>query len=191
MKNFVLPVLFLVASIAPVFASSSIELTPIVDTSVPLQRRVQFVSRTQAGARGVIGYRAPWPISGSCEQATMMIPNTDATAYIRRIRTAFPLDLEDRGFITSWARAYFPPAAEGLTVESVTLDPVKLNAAPTVEVTARYSLFGRSVEHSLLLSRRAGGSDTELVIFELQAQPDDFSDLHRIFFWSLATLAGF
>ena len=81
--------------------------------------------------------------------------------------------------------------AECVLFESTEDAPLQINGSFTKEIVATYSLFGRSVRHSVLLAKRRVADPNEVFLFELRANPDEFAALHQIFRKSLYSIAGF
>lgn len=152
---------------------------------------VQFRCRIGDAEAKTVDYSPPWPISGSGERASMIIKNTGATAFIQVIETPEPLLLQEREAVQKWLLEFLPKGAECVLIESTEEAPLQINGSFTTEIVVTYSLFGRSVRHSILFAKRRVADPKEVFLFELRANPDEFAALHQIFRKSFYSIAGF
>jgi len=138
---------------------------------------------------GRIEYNPPWPISGNPSQAQLAVPFAGANANIAVVITDVPITFANDQVVTAFLKQFLPKDAEHPQFQSLVRNPVRISGKESAELVATYSLFGRPLQLSTLMTQRAPG--TELFLFQVSGPASDFKKIHRTFQSSLYSITGF
>jgi hypothetical protein len=171
-------------------ARADLDLSPT--ESIHTLDQIKFRHVTFHDGAKEITYEPPknWTCTGSHSAAALSIPeHPQARAFIQsapKLRIPAFDDKAAKLFQDNPLLLQLPKGAKGIKITGVTVNPLVIDAHPTMEIDATYNFFGQACARSILLVNRNGAE----VSCVLDCLAPDFDVLNKQFRRSLFTFVN-